>query len=416
MGVLRSPLVLVSGNVSQLPPGDFISGDTVIATAGSGLVGGGTDVNTFRFDVGLATAPSGLIFVGTKLALDGVAQRTADAALASGNLAIASGNSAQFTANQALASGNLGIASGNAAQVSANVALASGIAAQATANYFSFIAVDALASGNLAIASGNAAQVTANNALTSGNLAIASGNAAISLGLNALASGNLGIASGNAAQVTANNALTSGNLAIASGNAAIVLGINALASGNLAIASGNAGIAQGLAGVRTLTGGSGMFVTPVGGSGFVTVHSSGVSPTAGSGLVGGGTNVFGYRFDVALAAAPSGLIFVSNKLGLDGSAQASGNAGIAQALAGVTRLVAGNNITLSPTGGSGVVTITSAGSAVGSGVEKVFFENQTVISGSYTITSGFNAGSFGPVTLVSGVVITVPSGSVWTVV
>ena len=382
MGVLRSPLVLVSGNVSQLPPGDFISGDTVTAVAGSGLVGGGTDVNEFRFDVGLATPSSGLIYVGTKLALDGVAQRLAEQALASGNLAIASGNAAQFTANQALASGNLAFSSGVSAQNTANVALASGNAAQLSAN-------NALVSGNLALASGNAAQQTANNALSSGNLAIASGNAA---------------------QNTANNALSSGNLAIASGNAAISLSL-------VALASGNAGIAQALAGVRALQGGSGLYVAPVGGSGIVTVHSSGVTATAGSGLVGGGTNTLDTRFDVALATTPSGLIFVNSKLALDGAAQASGNAGIAQALAGVTRLIAGTNITLSPTGGSGVVTVTAAGGgATGSGTERVFFENQTVISGSYVITSGFNAGSFGPVTLVSGVVITVPSGSVWTVV
>lgn len=347
MGVLRSPLVLVSGNVSQLPPGDFISGDTVTAVAGSGLVGGGADVNEFRFDVGVAAISSGLIFVGTKLAIDGVAQRTADNALASGNIA-------QATANQALSSGNLAITSGIAAQLTANTALSSG----------------------------NAAQFTANQALSSGNLAVASGNASIALGLSALA-------------------------------------------------SGNAGIAQGLAGVRTVTGGSGLFVTPVGGSGFITVHSSGVTSTAGSGLVGGAVNSFSSRFDVALAAAPSGLIFVADKLGLDGSAQASGNAalvlagtalasgnsGIAQALAGVTRVLAGSGVTLSPAGGSGVVTVHASGfSPRGSGTERVFFENQTHVSGSYTITAGCNAGSFGPITVASGVIVTVPSGSVWTVV
>lgn len=129
MGVLRSPLVLVSGNASQLPPGDFVNGVNVTAIAGSGLVGGGTDVNQFRYDVGLAAAPSGLIFVGTKLALDGVAQRTAEQALASGNLAIASGNAAQFTANQALASGNAALANpGNftGGTLTSNLTLASG--------------------------------------------------------------------------------------------------------------------------------------------------------------------------------------------------------------------------------------------------------------------------------------------------
>lgn len=43
-------------------------------------------------------------------------------------------------------------------------------------------------------------------------------------------------------------------------------------------------------------------------------------------------------------------------------------------------------------------------------------ENDTTISTSYTITTGKNAMSAGPVSVGSGVTITVPSGSVWTVV
>jgi hypothetical protein len=45
-----------------------------------------------------------------------------------------------------------------------------------------------------------------------------------------------------------------------------------------------------------------------------------------------------------------------------------------------------------------------------------FFENDTVVSSSYTITSGKNAGSFGPIEIASGVTVTVPAGSVWSVV
>lgn len=81
---LRKPLVVISGAVSQLPPNDTIEGASVssIATAGSGLTGGGLIATDFRFDISLAPNPSGLIFVGDSLGIDG-------SALASGNAALA---------------------------------------------------------------------------------------------------------------------------------------------------------------------------------------------------------------------------------------------------------------------------------------------------------------------------------------
>lgn len=111
----KSPLVFVDGGFSQLPPGDSIDG--VVAgslVAGSGLVGGG-DLNTGskRLDIGLAPNPSGVIFVGDALGLDGVDLATANTALeySIGGLevsvpALVSGATAQTEAAVALASGN----------------------------------------------------------------------------------------------------------------------------------------------------------------------------------------------------------------------------------------------------------------------------------------------------------------------
>jgi len=56
------------------------------------------------------------------------------------------------------------------------------------------------------------------------------------------------------------------------------------------------------------------------------------------------------------------------------------------------------------------------GGASGTGGDQIFFENDLTVTGSYTIPTGKNAGTFGPVSINSGVVVTVPSGSVWTVV
>jgi hypothetical protein len=60
--------------------------------------------------------------------------------------------------------------------------------------------------------------------------------------------------------------------------------------------------------------------------------------------------------------------------------------------------------------------VSIGGGAAGTGADEIFYENDQVVSGSYTITSGRNAMTAGPVTVDSGVVVTIPSGSTWTVV
>jgi hypothetical protein len=46
---------------------------------------------------------------------------------------------------------------------------------------------------------------------------------------------------------------------------------------------------------------------------------------------------------------------------------------------------------------------------------KGLYENNSVISANYTITAGNNAMSSGPITVNSGITVTVPSGSRWVV-
>ena len=134
----RRPLVIVSGQFSELPAGDTVLGTSAgTLAAGSGLSGGGALTgSTVTLDVSLATNASGLIFVGDALGIDGVVQTVASAAQASGNAALVVGSTAQ-------ASGNAGISAALTAQASGNAALVVG--------------ANALSSGNAALASGNAA-------------------------------------------------------------------------------------------------------------------------------------------------------------------------------------------------------------------------------------------------------------------
>ena len=54
--------------------------------------------------------------------------------------------------------------------------------------------------------------------------------------------------------------------------------------------------------------------------------------------------------------------------------------------------------------------------ATGGGSDKVFWENSSTITTSYTISNNMNAGTFGPVTVNNGVTVTVGSGETWTVI
>ncbi len=58
----------------------------------------------------------------------------------------------------------------------------------------------------------------------------------------------------------------------------------------------------------------------------------------------------------------------------------------------------------------------SSGGASGGGSDDVFYENSTNVTADYTITTGKNAMSAGPITINNGVTVTVPNGSVWSVV
>ena len=70
------------------------------------------------------------------------------------------------------------------------------------------------------------------------------------------------------------------------------------------------------------------------------------------------------------------------------------------------------------TSGTGVYwsPVAASGGAVGGGSDKAFYENDITITTNYTITSSKNAMTAGPVTINSGVTVTVPSGSVWSII
>ena len=65
---------------------------------------------------------------------------------------------------------------------------------------------------------------------------------------------------------------------------------------------------------------------------------------------------------------------------------------------------------------TGVKWAKASAGAVGGGNDSIFYENDQTVTTSYTINTNKNAVSGGPISINSGVTVTVPTGSTWTVV
>ena len=56
------------------------------------------------------------------------------------------------------------------------------------------------------------------------------------------------------------------------------------------------------------------------------------------------------------------------------------------------------------------------GGATGGGADDIFYENGQTVTTNYTLTTGKNAMTAGPVSIDSGITVTVPSGQSWVIV
>ena len=64
---------------------------------------------------------------------------------------------------------------------------------------------------------------------------------------------------------------------------------------------------------------------------------------------------------------------------------------------------------------AGEINLLFSGVTLGSGTDQVFHENGLTVNTSYTLTTGRNAMSVGPITIASGQTVTVPSGQRWVI-
>jgi len=139
--------------------------------------------------------------------------------------------------------------------------------------------------------------------------------------------------------------------------------------------------------------------TTSGGTGTV------VAPTAGQVPIG---NANGTYTPGSIASGISGVLPIAN-----GGTALSTTPTNGQILIGngtgytLSTLTAGANITITNTAGG--ITIASTGGGGGGAV----LESYQVISTNYTVTTASNAFSVGPVTINTGVSVTIPTGQVW---
>lgn len=89
---------------------------------------------------------------------------------------------------------------------------------------------------------------------------------------------------------------------------------------------------------------------------------------------------------------------------------------IASAGGGSSSTVANNIVATVVCDGTNVYLPSSTDVPTGGGSDKAFYLNDITINTNYTIPTAKNAGTFGPVTVASGVVVTVSSGSTWNIV
>jgi uncharacterized protein YaiE (UPF0345 family) len=96
----------------------------------------------------------------------------------------------------------------------------------------------------------------------------------------------------------------------------------------------------------------------------------------------------------------------------------SGNSINSTAITGGGRIatVANTLIATVASDGTNCDLLKSVNLPTGGGSNQVFYLNDTIITQDYTIPTGQNAGTFGPVTINSSVTVTIPSGSYWSVV
>jgi hypothetical protein len=243
------------------------------------------------------------------------------------------------------------------------------------------------------------------------------GTASNVTGVVAIANGGTGETTRQAAMDTLAGATTSGQYLRGNGTDVVMSAIqagdvptlNQNTTGTAANVTGTVAIANGGTGATTADAArTGLGATTVGGNLFTLTNPSAITfPRINANNTISALNAADFR--TAIGAGTSSTT---------GTVTSVSGTGSYNGLTLTGTVTSSGNITLggTPTGTwpisiSGVAT-TAAGSSIANGA---IYENTQTISANYTMTAGRSGSSAGPITIDSGVTVTIPSGSRWVV-
>ena len=352
--------------------------------------------NTAHTSSGSAPISSNADSAKWDLVIDATAVADAQAAQAAAEAAQAAAETAE---TNAAASEAAAASSASAASTSASNAASSASSASTSASNASSSATAAAASASAAstsetnaAASASAASTSASNAASSASAASTSATNAASSASAASTSATNASNSASAAATSASNASNSATAAAASASAAATSETNAAA----ALASFNATYLGAQASDPTLDNEG----DPVTAGDWYFNTSSNISRiydgSTWSNVSVSSATVVSKTSNTGSAVVPAG-----SQAQRDGSPSA-----------GYFRFNSDSN---SFEGYNGSAWGAVGGGATGAGGDAVFYENGQTVTTSYTLTTNSNAMSTGPITVNSGVTVTVPSGSRWVV-
>lgn len=205
-----------------------------------------------------------------------------------------------------------------------------------------------------------------------------------------------GAAAANYVQNTDSRTL-SGNLAFTGANLSVSGNLTIESAGELIIASGAGIVANGTLGTAN------QVLTTDG----TTVYWANAAAGGGGGFTNGQSiSVNNFVITGAFSANTSN--------GIAGQVLTTSNTGVYWSNVSILSVYYANG-TLA-FNGSGVAGGGVAAAALGNGGDEIFYENDLTITADYTIGSNKNAMTAGPISINSNVVVTIPSGSVWTIV
>jgi hypothetical protein len=225
-----------------------------------------------------------------------------------------------------------------------------------TANNIAPTAAAALSAANAAVVTANQADATANGIAGTASTALSTAQAAEATANGIAGTANTALSTANAAAGAANNAVNTANAAQSDATNALSTANSISATATSALSIANAAL-----------------------------------PKAGGTLSGNVDNTSTGYFDLPA--------------GTTGQRPGSPNSGMVRF-----------NVDTNQFEGYGSAWGALGGGATGSGGNQVFYENDQSVTNSYTITAGKNAVTAGPITIGSGVTVTVPSNSSWVIV